>query len=626
MQVSNGAADAGPDQDVTRLFLVTLDGSASSDPDGDDLSYEWTQVAGPDVTGGAGALTGVAPDFDAPERVSTIVFELRVDDGGGPSAPDTVQINVLEDAAAAFFVDGAGGDDEMGNGSRDAPWATIAKALEGISESDEDIYLRNLPEDGAYDTTGGTVALPTGTSLYGGFGEGWVRNASETPTRIDGAAIAIRLEDVDLDAWVSGLLVNAATTDEPTQSVAPVWAERGSAALTIEDCALNAGDVTGGAARSPGSSYGAYARDVRSVTVRDSTLSAGAGGRGDPGAEGDTGARGDGGDNASGSGRSSGGAGGPGGDGGFGGRRGRGIFGNGESGQRGFDPGGGQTGGRGGSGGSGNAANDGSTGSPGAGGGVGGPGGGGSGIGDPAEPVFVPGRGSTGSTGTAGQGGGGGGGGESNAVGVVGGGGGGGGEGGAGGAGGEGGGGGGASIALSLVGADEAMVADVVLTAGSGGRAGMGGPGGAGGPGGTRGDGAAGDCQGILGCGGNGRNGGNGGRGGAGGQGGGGGGGPSIGLWVGPGVAPMVRGCAITAGTGGAGAGSGAAEGVDGNGGDGGASYAVFDADLDDDAVPALVSNTLNAGTGGAGGPGSGAGSAGASGPAARQNDMGDDG
>jgi hypothetical protein len=619
-QMSNALADAGPDQDVTRLFAVTLDGSDSFDPDGDELTYEWTQISGPDVTRGAGVLTGESPVFSAPERVSTVVFELRVDDGAGPSMPDTVVIQVLEDAAAAFFVDGEVGDDETGNGTRTAPWATFAKALREVSESDEDVYLRTLDGDGAYDTTDGTVVLPTGTSLYGGYGHGWIRDAPARPTRIDGAPIALRLEDVDLDAWVSGLAITAATTDDPTRSVASVWAERGSATLTIEDCVLIAGDVTGGGGAAPGSSYGAHVRDVRRVHLRDSVLTAGAGGRGARGVQGATGDRGDGGDNASGSGRASGGSGGPGGNGGYGGARGGGPFGNGESGQDGADPAGNRIGGDGGAGGSGNVADDGVAGAIGAGGAVGGAGPGGSGTGLVGAGAFAPGQGGDGRPGSSGRGGGGGGGGEANAVGVVGGGGGGGGEGGAGGGGGQGGHGGGASIAFSIVGAEEASVVDCTLTAGDGGDAGAGGAGGPSGGGGAPGRGQAGDCEGILGCGGDGKNGGPGGAGGRGGQGGGGGGGPSVGLWVGAGVAPMVRGCTITAGAGGAGGDGGGADGVDSNGGGGGASFAVLDADLGDDAVPALVSNTLTAGRGGPGGAASGAGSAGPAGPEGRRN------
>ena len=43
-------ADAGPNQVLAAAQTVTLDGSASYDPDGDPITYQWVQEAGPGVT------------------------------------------------------------------------------------------------------------------------------------------------------------------------------------------------------------------------------------------------------------------------------------------------------------------------------------------------------------------------------------------------------------------------------------------------------------------------------------------------------------------------------------------------------------------------------------------------
>jgi hypothetical protein len=85
-------ADAGMDQTVAVGSLVTLDGSASSDPDGDPKTFAWTQTSGP-------AVTLIGADTAKPTFTPTVIaiysFQVRVSDNDGGSRTDTMTVNVI---------------------------------------------------------------------------------------------------------------------------------------------------------------------------------------------------------------------------------------------------------------------------------------------------------------------------------------------------------------------------------------------------------------------------------------------------------------------------------------------------------------------------------------------------
>lgn len=86
-------AVAGPDQGALFGANVMLNGSASSDPDGDPITYNWTQTGGLNTVTLAGAGTAQA-SFTAPMTADTLVFQLTVTDNRGGSATDSITIFV----------------------------------------------------------------------------------------------------------------------------------------------------------------------------------------------------------------------------------------------------------------------------------------------------------------------------------------------------------------------------------------------------------------------------------------------------------------------------------------------------------------------------------------------------
>jgi MYXO-CTERM domain-containing protein len=122
-------ADAGMDQTVDAEVSVTLDGSQSSDPDGDDITYLWEQQSGESVT--LDDDTAASPSFTAPRTEDNeLVFQLTVEDEDGLTATDTTTVTIDPDTVNEKPVAVISGPDEAEQG------ASIE--LDGTDSSDPD--------------------------------------------------------------------------------------------------------------------------------------------------------------------------------------------------------------------------------------------------------------------------------------------------------------------------------------------------------------------------------------------------------------------------------------------------------------------------------------------------------
>jgi Putative Ig domain/PKD domain/PASTA domain len=98
---SKPVANPGLDQTVALNASVQLDGTASSDPDEDPLTYQWSFVSKPATsTAALSNPTGANPTFTA-NKPGNYVLELIVNDGTVDSLPATVTISTLNSRPVA---------------------------------------------------------------------------------------------------------------------------------------------------------------------------------------------------------------------------------------------------------------------------------------------------------------------------------------------------------------------------------------------------------------------------------------------------------------------------------------------------------------------------------------------
>lgn len=114
IQDGNGAnqapnAQAGGSQTVQPGAQVTLNGGGSNDPDGDTLSYQWSQTMGPNVT--LNNATSASASFTAPSVSSDTLlrFQLEVTDPGGLGSIANVSVTVTNNSGGGFGSSGGGG-------------------------------------------------------------------------------------------------------------------------------------------------------------------------------------------------------------------------------------------------------------------------------------------------------------------------------------------------------------------------------------------------------------------------------------------------------------------------------------------------------------------------------------
>ncbi len=193
-------ADAGPDQTTSNTAGVSLDGSASYDPDGTIVGYEWVQISG------AGGVTLVNSNSAHPTlyglQPGAYVFELTVTDNNGATATADVTITVT--------AGGAGGQSPV-----------------AIAGSDTTVYYPNgntaiLDGSASYDQSG-TIMSYSWTQVSGPAASA-MTNPSDSVTTVSQLAVGtyvfqLTVTDNNNMTSVSTVRVNVLDNDRHSEII-----------------------------------------------------------------------------------------------------------------------------------------------------------------------------------------------------------------------------------------------------------------------------------------------------------------------------------------------------------------------------------------------------------------------
>ena len=175
-------ANAGVDQTVARQSVVTLDGSASSDPEGQPLTYLWSVTAQPTGAGATLSDTTVVNPTWIPSLSGSYTLELRVSDPLGDVSTDTVLITVDQTSNQPPQV-------RPGNAQQVTPFTLVV--LDGSASSDPE----NQPLTFAWSLTsqpaGSTDTLTGATTASASFAPSFAGVYTASLTVSDGVLSAV---------------------------------------------------------------------------------------------------------------------------------------------------------------------------------------------------------------------------------------------------------------------------------------------------------------------------------------------------------------------------------------------------------------------------------------------------
>ena len=172
-------AKAGSDQEVAVMDIVTLEGSGSTDVDGDNLTYEWAFVSRPTASSAVLSYPGPGTATFLADTPGSYEVELMVDDGTVESASDSVVITADFAPFSARETKMTASDAEAGDGFGTAVAIDGDTAIAGTGSAyiyhydgsvwNEQAKLTAADEQ-PDDHFGAAVSISGDTALVGAYG------------------------------------------------------------------------------------------------------------------------------------------------------------------------------------------------------------------------------------------------------------------------------------------------------------------------------------------------------------------------------------------------------------------------------------------------------------------------
>lgn len=223
-------ANAGNDQNAEVNDIVALNGSASTDADGDTITYQWSLLSVP--TGSAASLTTPTDSISrfTPDLAGTYTAQLIVSDGEALSTPDT--INVIVTVPNTAPVANAGVDQNINTGALVMLNGTASSDIDGDTLSY--LWVLSVPTGSLSTLNNNAISSPSFTAdvdgtysaqltVNDGDADSAIDSVQIVATTLNSAPVANAGVDQNKNTGSTVTLDGSASTDADGDNLSYLW-------------------------------------------------------------------------------------------------------------------------------------------------------------------------------------------------------------------------------------------------------------------------------------------------------------------------------------------------------------------------------------------------------------------